>query len=170
MPFTLRRRAARCVLLDRQGRILLIHAEDPLDPHKPPWLEIPGGGVGVGEDTGTAALRELHEETGIGGVEMGPCVWVQQTAYTFAGYRFESDDFIHVGYCDGGIYNPQGLEAFEAAAFIGAKWWTLDDLVASVETTVPFRLREFLPDLIAGRLPPEPIDITPSAQHGGRVG
>ncbi len=168
MPFTLRRPAARCVLLDRQGRVLLIRAEDPIDPHKPEWLEIPGGGMGWNEDSGAAALRELHEETGIADVEMGPCVWVQQTEYTFAGYRFESDDRIHVAWCDGGEYDPQGLEALEAAAFLGARWWSLAELLAAPEPTVPARLREFLADLVDGRLPAEPIDITPSPSQGGR--
>jgi len=33
------------VLLDGAGRVFLIRSEDPIDPHKPEWLEIPGGGV-----------------------------------------------------------------------------------------------------------------------------
>lgn len=126
--------------------------------------------MGWNEDSRTAAVRELYEETGISEVEMGPCVWVQQTAYTFAGYRFLSDDSIHVAWCDGGDYNPRGLEALEAAAFLGARWWTLDELLAAAEPTVPVRLREFLADLIDGRLPPEPIDITPPPAQGGRLG
>ena len=169
MTFTLRRPAARVVLLDREGRVLLIHAEDPIDPYKPDWWEIPGGGMGWHEDSGEAALRELHEETGIPGVEMGPCVWVQQTEYTFAGYHFESDDRIHVAWCDGGEYNPQGLEALEAAAFMGARWWSVDELAADASPTVPVRLREFLPALVAGQIPDEPIDITPPPEQGGRI-
>ncbi len=169
MTFVLRRPAARCVVLDPQSRVFLIAAEDPIDPRKDPWLEIPGGGIGWGEDSGEAALRELHEETGLNNVEMGPCVWVQQTEYTFAGYQFESDDRIHVAFCDGGEYNPQGLEALEAAAFMGARWWTLSELTASPIPTVPVRLLEFLPAIMAGDLPSEPIDITPPPHLGGRI-
>ncbi len=169
MTFSLRRPAARCVVLDTDRRIFLIEAEDPIDPGKEPWLEIPGGGMGWGEDSGQAALRELHEETGLRGVEMGPCVWVQQTRYTFAGYHFESDDRIHVAFCDGGSYDPQGLEALEAAAFLGARWWTVEELAANPAPTVPVRLREFLPAIVAGEFPDEPIDISPPPHLGGRA-
>ncbi len=161
MSFTIRRPAARCVLLDRDHRIFLIRAEDPIDPHKPEWLEIPGGGIGYGEDSAEACLRELREETGITDVEIGPCIWTQYVEYTFAGLRFESADRIHVAWCDGGEYAPRGLEALEADAFISAKWWSVDDLLASDEPTVPVRLREFLPAIAAGEIPSDPIDIAP---------
>lgn len=161
MSFTIRRPAARCVLLDRDQRIFLIRAEDPIDPHKPEWLEIPGGGVGYGEDSAATCLRELREETGITDVEIGPCIWTQYVEYTFAGLRFESHDRIHVAWCDGGEYAPTGLEALEADAFISARWWSLDDLLANDEPTVPVRLREFLPAVAAGEIPADPIDIAP---------
>ena len=63
MTFTLRRPAARVVLLDREARIFLIEAEDPIDPRKPDWLEIPGGGMGWNEDSGAAALRDQEDPT-----------------------------------------------------------------------------------------------------------
>ena len=55
----LKRPAARVVLLDRSARIFMVNAEDPLDPFKPAWWEIPGGGIGRGEDSAAAAAREL---------------------------------------------------------------------------------------------------------------
>ena len=159
----LRRSAARCVLLDSDRRVFLIRSADPIDPHKPEWLEIPGGGVGPGEDSAAACLRELHEETGIRDVEMGPCVWTQYVEYTFCGMRFESDERIHVAWCEGGEFRPAGLEALEAAAFIDAGWWTVEELQVNREPTVPARLREFLPALAAGDIADPPIDISPDA-------
>ena len=56
---------------------------------------------------------------------------------------------------------PGGLEMFEAMAFGGHNWWHIDDLLTSTDSVLPRRLREFLPDLVAGRLPDTPLDITP---------
>jgi 8-oxo-dGTP pyrophosphatase MutT (NUDIX family) len=159
--FTLRRPAARVVLLDRAGRIFLVNSEDPIDPRKPPWWEIPGGGIDAGESSEDAARRELYEETGIADVEMGPCIWTQHVEFDFGGYHFDSRERIHVAWCDGGDYRPKHLEALEAAAFLGARWWALDELMASEVPVRPTRLREFLPPIVRGELPEEPIDISP---------
>ena len=157
----LKRPAARVVLLDRSARILMVNAEDPLDPFKQAWWEIPGGGVGRGEDSAAAAARELYEETGITDVEMGPVIWTQRVQFTFGGYYFDSDERIHVAWCDGGEYRPQHLEALERAAFLGARWWDVDELLDSEEPVLPTLLREHLAPIVAGDLPVEPIDISP---------
>ena len=161
MVFTLRRPAARVVLLDRAGRIFLVNAEDPADHRKTPWWEIPGGGIDVGESSEDACRRELLEETGIEDVDMGPCIWVQHVEFDFGGLHFDSHERIHVAWCDGGSYAPRHLEFLEAAAFRGARWWTLDELLASSEPVLPTRLREFLPPIVRGELPADPIDISP---------
>jgi 8-oxo-dGTP pyrophosphatase MutT (NUDIX family) len=161
MVFTLRRPAARVVLLDRAGRIFLVHSEDPADPRKRPWWEIPGGGVDVGESSEDACRRELLEETGITDVEIGPCIWTQHVEFDFGGLHFDSRERIHAAWCDGGEYRPTHLEYLEAAAFLGARWWTLDELLESDEPVLPERLREFLPPIVRGELPDEPIDISP---------
>ena len=73
---------------------------------------------------------------------------------------FDSEEWIHVAWCDGGEYNPQGLEFFEALAFRGSKWWAIDDLLKSNEPVLPPRLREFIAPIAAGQLPAEPVDIS----------
>ena len=97
-----KRPAARVVLLDREGRIFLVHAEDPADHRKPPWWEIPGGGMDPGESSEDACRRELIEETGITDVDMGPCIWTQHVEFDFGGLHFDSHERIHVAWCDGG--------------------------------------------------------------------
>ncbi|NNE75007.1 MAG: NUDIX domain-containing protein [Acidimicrobiales bacterium] len=160
MSFTLRRPAARVVLLDARNRIFLMQAIDPADRSKPPWWEIPGGGIDPGEDSAVACRRELIEETGIH-AEVGPCIWVQHVEFDFGGYHFDSDERIHVAYCETGEYNPRGLEFLEAMAFQGARWWTLDELLDSDVPTLPVNLREHLPRVVAGDLPDPPVDISP---------
>jgi ADP-ribose pyrophosphatase YjhB (NUDIX family) len=59
LPF---RRAGRVILLDPDGRVLLMRYDDPL-PNGPHW-STPGGGLEEDEDYSAGARRELAEETG----------------------------------------------------------------------------------------------------------
>jgi len=159
--YTLRRQAARVVLLNQHRHVLLLSARDPADRAKPPWWEIPGGGIDPHESSEDAARRELFEETGITTAEIGPCVWVQHSVFDFGGWHFDQHERVHVAWCDEAHeVRPARLEMLEAAAFTGHRWWSLEDLLASPEPVLPHRLREFLPDLVAGVIPDEPHDIT----------
>ena len=169
-PYTFRRQVARVVLLDATGSVLLLAARDPADPSMGPWWEIPGGGIDHGETSQDAARRELYEETGIAEVEIGPCVWTQHAVFSFGGYDFDQYERIHVAWCDAvdlSSVRPAGLEALEVLAFGERRWWGLDDLLASTDRVLPHRLRDHLPDLVAGRLPAEPHDITHLEGWGG---
>lgn len=163
-PFTLRRQAARVVLLDTRDRVLLINASDPADRTKPPWWEIPGGGMDPHESSAEAAARELWEEAGIRDARVGPCVWVQHARFRFGGWDFDQHERVHVAWLDRPgdehPHQPRGLEALEAMAFRGHRWWALDELLDSDVPLLPHRLREHLPALVAGELPDPPIDIT----------
>jgi 8-oxo-dGTP pyrophosphatase MutT (NUDIX family) len=156
------RAAARVVPLTRDGRIFLMQGSDPMRPLNGSWWEIPGGGMEPGETSAHAAARELYEECGFADVEVGPLIWTQYVEFDFAMYHFKSFDRIHVAWVDrADAWNPQGLEALEAAAFEDARWWSLDELLDAEVRTLPDRLREFLPPIMAGDLPDEPIDISP---------
>ena len=162
MNWSLRRPAARVVLLDSSSRVFLMKGSDPMRPEKGTWWEITGGGIEPGEKSADAARRELYEECGFDKVDVGPCIWTQYVEFDFAMYHFKSDEKIHVAYSEtSGEWNPKGLEALEAAAFEDGKWWRIDELLESDEATLPQRLREFLTDIVKGDIPKEPIDISP---------
>ena len=162
MPFTLRRQAARVVLFEPGGQLLLLRGSDPAAPHQGHWWEIPGGGIDPGERSEDAARRELREEAGITEVEIGPCVFTQHARFTFAGIRFDQFERIHVAWCDTptDTWNPHGLEMLEALAFSGQAWWDIANVLTTSERLLPPGLRHGLPHLEGGRLPPTPIDIT----------
>lgn len=169
MP-AVRRQAARAVVLDDRDRVLLIRARDPFSPAKGEWWELPGGGMEPGEESAAAAAREVREETGLAGVEMGPCVWRHDARFIFAGIRFDQLEHIHVarwrGAGDELPYAPDGLEMIEAMAFSGVGWWTavdLADLQRSGGRVIPPWLPQQLPLFLAEGVPAEP-------RHLGELG
>jgi 8-oxo-dGTP pyrophosphatase MutT (NUDIX family) len=132
-----RRQAARAVVLDERDRVLLLQARDPFFPAKGEWWELPGGGMEPGEPSEVAAAREVVEETGLSGVEIGPCVWQHDARFAFAGLQFDQLEHIHVARWrqagdDHRPYRPEGLEMLEAMAFTGFGWWEVADLAELV--------------------------------------
>ncbi|MEM7326993.1 MAG: hypothetical protein AAF531_28175, partial [Actinomycetota bacterium] len=83
--------------------------------------------------------------------------------FQFGGYHFDQDEVIHIARTrEREIRRPQGLEALEVLAFKEARWWTVDEVVASESAFLPPRLPELLPQLINGPLPDPPLDISPT--------
>jgi 8-oxo-dGTP pyrophosphatase MutT (NUDIX family) len=158
--WTLRRKAARVVLLDPDDRVLLLEASDPADPSVPPWWELPGGGIEGAETTAEAGAREVYEETGLR-ARMGPAVWRQHAVFDFGGYHFDQHETIHLARCDGGDVRPTALEALEAQAFLGWQWCRPADLaaVAATARVIPDWLPDQLPAVLASGPPDEPIDM-----------
>lgn len=58
------RHAARVILIDEAGRVLLVHGHDANDLGHSWWFTV-GGGLEAGESHREAAVRECFEETGI---------------------------------------------------------------------------------------------------------
>lgn len=164
-PTSGRRRAARAIVLDPLDRVLLINASDPARRWERDWWEVPGGGIDPGESTEDAVRRELWEEAGIGEADIGPCVWVQSVQFTFGGWKFDQDEWIHIVRCDGTSRGPTGLEALEQIAFGAQRWWPIEQMIEERPRTIPYRMTEFLPDIISGSLPAQPLDISPNAEH-----
>jgi 8-oxo-dGTP pyrophosphatase MutT (NUDIX family) len=160
-----RRQAARAVVLDSEDRVLLIRSRDPFNPGKGQWWELPGGGMDPGESSAVAAGREIHEETGLVEIEVGPCVWQHDARFTFAGLRFDQLEHIHVARWTGSgptTYRPSGLEMLEAMAFSGFEWWTVADLVrmrSEGQRIIPPWLPDELPRYLADGPPDAPLHL-----------
>ena len=142
------RRAGRVLVVDGDGRILLLHGFDPARPGEPYWFTI-GGGARPGERLADAAARELREESGISAsaAELGEPVWHEVTSFSFDGtrYRQEQDFFLlRVGAPE---ISTDGLDDEEAAVVDGHRWWTIAELAATAESFYPRELPQLLRDL-----------------------
>jgi 8-oxo-dGTP pyrophosphatase MutT (NUDIX family) len=149
-PDVIGRRAGRVLVVDADGRLLLLRGMDPADSAPPYWFTI-GGGAGPGESLAQAAARELGEETGIvaSADDLGEPIWHEVAEFGFEGRRFRQEqDFFLLKVGTAGNGSPEvstdGADDEEAAVVIGHRWWTLAELESTREQFYPAELPELL--------------------------
>ena len=140
------RRAARVLLLDDDGRILLQHCRDPAAPAAGSWWNTTGGGLDDGESASQAAARELREETGlrVDPADVGDVVHRRVTEFSIGGadYRQSEDYFLLRTAAFPAA--PTGHSDLEMVAVLGTRWWSRDELRATSERVYPEELVEVL--------------------------
>ena len=130
------RRAARVILLDSAGRVLLMRYDQP-PPNGRHWAT-PGGGAEDGEDYPAAALRELAEETGWTDIVLIGEVLRRSFDMDYAGRMVRQDERLYLARTDHAGREIRDLAAMHEADGIAAwRWWTLAELEGTDEQVWP---------------------------------
>jgi TDG/mug DNA glycosylase family protein len=143
------RRAVRALVLDSEGRTLLLRWPRP--GGSPFWIA-PGGGVEPGESDEEALRRELREELALERRDFGPCIWTREFTFPWRDGWWHQRERYHVVHAE-----PDEITGGEELD--NARWWTADELVATDELIAPSRLGDLLHDLVANGPPGKPIDV-----------
>jgi 8-oxo-dGTP pyrophosphatase MutT (NUDIX family) len=134
------RRAARVIVLDRDGRVLLFRGGDPARPQDGTWWFTPGGGADEGETVENAARRELLEETGLTVEHLGPVVAVRDVTFEFLGQTYEQREHLYRVIVDRFDVDSSRWTEIERAAMVEHRWWTPDELRSTSEVFYPNNL------------------------------
>lgn len=158
------RHTARIVLADSRDRILLFRYVDP-QSYTPGgvWWGTPGGGVDEGESLPQAAARELFEETGLRVTpeRFGRVIAANRGVARFDGLdRWFENHYFFLRVADFEL-DVSGWLEIERATIAEHRWWSAQELAVTNEIVYPPSLPRFLPDLLAGRFPAEPVEIGP---------
>ncbi|WBB81939.1 NUDIX domain-containing protein [Micromonospora sp. WMMD882] len=145
------RRAARVLLVDAAGRVLLFHGVDPARPGVAYWFT-PGGGLEPGEAPAAAAARELAEETGLRltPAELGPPVWQETVEFPFGGVRYRQEQEFFLVRVPAWEVDTTGFDDVERACVTGHRWWTPAELTATAERYHPVDLPAVLARVLGG--------------------
>ena len=143
------RMTARVLLLDPEGRILLLKGRLPSDPTGPgAWFTV-GGGIDPGESLKDAARREIAEETGFQVKDISDVVWTGALDFLDRkGRPWVQHEAFMIARCEGGEPSRAGWDALEREFVDDIRWWTLAELSACREPIYPAGLVERLAGIL----------------------
>lgn len=137
------RHAARVLLIDRLGRVLLLQCKEPGADHAF-WIT-PGGGLQSDETHEQAALRELYEETGLNHTPLGPCIWTRTHTFAWLGKIYRQHERFYLVQIESHNVTPACLTEEESGSLIDHRWWSADEIIqAKHELFAPSGLGKLL--------------------------
>ncbi|WNV88811.1 NUDIX domain-containing protein [Umezawaea sp. Da 62-37] len=144
------RTAARVLLTDDTGRVLLFEGHDPARPQESFWFTV-GGGVDPGEELRAAAVREVSEETGLelGADDLIGPIWKRHTVFSLDGLSYASEEWFFLTRTSTGFtVDTSGFDEAETRTIRRHRWWTADELRATEDAVYPVQLADLLPELL----------------------
>jgi double-stranded uracil-DNA glycosylase len=127
------RAAARALVLDRDGRALLVQYRRPGTGLT--WWGTPGGGIDPGETHEQALARELREEIGLDGLELGPLLWEHLGEFPWDRQLYRQSNTTYLVRVD--EHEPAPTIDLAAEGVVDVRWWTPAELAASGEQFAP---------------------------------
>ncbi|HET9966934.1 MAG TPA: NUDIX domain-containing protein [Streptosporangiaceae bacterium] len=125
----IRRRTARVLPVDPEGRVLLLHGWDPHHPERPFWFAI-GGAAEEGESLAAAAARELYEETRItvDPADLGEPIAEQAIEFSWGGHHIVQDQVFFAVLVTSAEVSLDGLDQWERATTDTYGWLAASEL------------------------------------------
>lgn len=154
------REAVRGLVVDSEGRVLLVRFEFPAGTR---WA-LPGGGLDAGETHHDALRRELAEEVGLHDALIGAHLWNRLHIVAFMSGEFDGqrEQIYEVDVPAGFDPQPQfSWEQLNAEFVFELRWWTLTELKQARVDTAPRDLVRLLHNYLTMGPPPQPIDVEP---------
>ncbi len=135
------RLAARAILVDELGCVLLLHGWDPAQPGSSWWLT-PGGGLDPQESPREAAIREVFEETGLRLRGLGEPVGTRDIRFSFEGESIHQVETYFAARVTRFEPDSAGWTDLERRSMSEHRWWSPDELRESTEEIYPENLLE----------------------------
>jgi len=150
------REAVRCLIVDRDGRALLLRYVDSRIGASC-WVT-PGGGLNPGEDHLTALRRELREELARDDLPAGP--WIGRRCHTFWQDRWMTQRERWV-LC---IADPFEVDPLHVVSLVvegihEMRWWSAAEMRSTGLFTAPRGLPALLDRITDGNLPDPDADL-----------